>query len=280
MLTETLQGALYVLWRRKKTWWVPLWAMILWIVLVFLGGMIILPMRHDLGSSLSAQDMSALGHQGTRLAFLGILAVLTVLGALPFTFAAAYGTIAEAVRGESLGVASFWRNGLKYYGRAWGFFGILLLLWLGFAVIVALLDLGARHLGVAGVIVLAVIAIAGTVLLVLWSNWSAGAIFVGRKRWGGSLKDGLADTRRHWGATLLLMLVLFAVGLLFELLGDLLTKTLGAAGSGLYLLVDIIFAFYSLMAYLMLYAVAHQLAGSRSEDGRADTDSLPPPSSW
>jgi hypothetical protein len=252
---EALREGLAVAWHRRETWWILVWVTVLAFVLSVV--------TFVMGLSAMSFPSSRLSPGGMPHALASHVAVLAVIGlflalvGMPFVVGAVYGTIADAIREQTLGPATFWENGIRYFGRAWGLF--IMALVVGFAYLAALgvLSLVLHLLGGFGMLLFVLAAIAAGLSYGVWMIWAFGALFVGHAPWSQSLRSGWDDMRRHFGAAVMVWLAVFAIVVVLVLVDLLLVRTLGVVGSLVGAALEAWVTLFAAAAELSLYRAAH-----------------------
>lgn len=231
MLTEVLEGAWTLIWRRRDTWWIVLWTTVLSVGAGAVVGVLMAPLVPGVpsGTILGGVPDGMPGSvfqsnffttvtlpRGGLPAILpalmpGVLVVLLafVLVAIPFIAAGVYGVLARAMREEGrLSPYAFWQEGLRNWGRGYGL-ALMGLVVMGAAFVAAsLLFLVLHLLGTLGVVIAIIGIVAIFLFAVLWLYWATAHLFMARWPWGKSLGAGMMDAWRFKWASLGTVIVL------------------------------------------------------------------------
>ena len=255
MAGEALQEGFTVAWHRRETWWILVWVT----VLVFLLGVVGLA----LGFSMMQPGVSPFSPGGPppgvagHAAGLAAFTLFLLLVGIPFVVGGIYGTIADAIREQSLGPATFWENGIRYFGRAWGLFMMAVVGGLGYMVALVILLFILRLLGGLGMFVFVLVAIAAGLSWAVWMMWAFGALFVGHQSWSESLRSGWDDMRRHFGPAVMVILAQFVMVVALALVDLVLLRVLGILGRLVGAALEAWVTLFVAAAELSLYRVAH-----------------------
>jgi len=255
---KALQEGFIVAWHRRETWWVLVWVTVLGFLLglgvAFLGV-----------STMSSVPLSPSGVPIGLPAHLGALVVLglfLLLVGMPFVLGGIYGTIADAIREQPIGPITFWENGLRYFGSAWGLFLMVVVLGLGYLVVLGLLSVVLHFMGAFGTLVFVLASIAAGLTYAVWIMWAFGALFVGRESWRESLRFGWENMRHHFGTAVMVWLALVAIAVVLVLVDLLLVHTLGVLGSLVGAALEAWVSLFAAAAELSLYRVVHGVPSS------------------
>jgi hypothetical protein len=252
---EALQEGFTVAWHRRETWWVLVWVT----VLAFLLGVVGLALGFSMmqpGASPFAPGGPPPGVAG-HAAGVAVFGLFLILVGIPFVLGGIYGTIADAIREQSLGPATFWENGIRYFGRAWGVVIMAVVVGVGYMVVLAVPLFILRLLGGLGMFLFALVAIAAGLSWAVWIMWASGALFVGHQSWGASLRSGWDDMRRHFGPAVMVMLAQFAIVVALALVDLILLRALGVLGRLVGAALEAWVTLFVAAAELSLYRVAH-----------------------
>ncbi len=158
--------------------------------------------------------------------------VLYAVVLAPYFTAAFYGTLAEVSAAHHVNFKRIAGNGIRYFGRSFGWMLFVLAAWLSSAAVVAATYLALQ--AVTGLrIAVAGAALAGVVAAIWWSIWlvwAAGGLFVGQLKWGHALKRARIRTRHQSWLTVAILLTAAAGQTLLTAAVLSLTHSLGMAG--------------------------------------------------
>lgn len=217
MVTRTQNGL-----KQSAVWSVVVWSLVFNLVLFAVFAIM------GIHASLTSLPTPlAIGH----LVGVSLLMLLVIVLAGPYWIAAIYGTLAEAANGQSITWGSFWQNGRKMYGRAWGLIGFSLLWAIGLMVIAMIF--GAILHALAILVVILWIIISLPVLIRM-----TGGLFSRQLTWGQSFAQSFQSA--GWGILWLAMAVYAIASIIILLLVSLILGHIPLLGSILVLFVDVI----------------------------------------
>ncbi|SMC04268.1 hypothetical protein SAMN00768000_1553 [Sulfobacillus thermosulfidooxidans DSM 9293] len=244
--------------KHPQIFWIYLWQFVFIVVTAMIvAALSVNALANMLGSGPDTSSMSP---------ELIATVIVFVLFLFPYYLAAFYGTLAEAIMGNSLHVLTFLKNGIRYFMRGYGFILSSIIALITWALITGLIYL-ALHSAMTLSQTLIVLAIIGSVIALIlgaWLLWMMNLLFLTKLPWIKVLMQSMAYIRRY--ALLTFEVVATAVAGQLLLITFILwaTHTWGMAGQLInYLVVSFTGIFWTL-SFLALYRVIHsnQLAQS------------------
>lgn len=197
--------------RQSALWSTVLWTFVFGLILMIL--MLLLGLGSiglaAVGLRTSTSFPASIGHLVGGLA----LMYLVILAAGPFYLAGVYGLVGQAVAGESVTWSSFWRLGVRFYGRGWGLIFFDFLVYLAVTLVGIGLFFAAHTVGIVVAVILFIAVLPVPLRMI-------GGLFVDVVPWGQSVRRAL-QWRGYgaiWGGSFLMLaasaiLFLVVVGL-------------------------------------------------------------------
>jgi hypothetical protein len=219
MVTRTQNGL-----KQSAVWSVVVWSLVFNLILLAVFAIMGIHMAPSLTSFPTPTATAKLG--GAAL-----LMLLVMVLAGPYWIAATYGTLAEAANGQPITWGSFWQNGRKMYGRAWGLIGFSLLWVIGLMIIAMLFGAMLRALGILVIILWIIISLPILIRM-------TGGLFSRQLTWGQSFSQSFQPA--GWGTLWLAMAAYSFASIIILLLVSLILGHIPVIGSVLVLFVDVI----------------------------------------
>ncbi len=214
--------------KQTAVWSVAVWSAVLIAIILLLGGAMI-------GGSLIPLMMSPVGLTGmaalSRVGGAMLLLMLVAILAGPFWIAGIYGTLADAVNGQTITWSTFWRNARILYGRGWGLIGFSALWALSIDIIMLVFGLLLHALG----IVLGFAWVIATLPVIMRMT---GGLFSRRLSWSESVRQSLTLT--GWGELWLALAAYAVIAFIVLLLVSIVLGHIPLIGFLLVLALDIV----------------------------------------